>query len=289
MCCIALADDDGTIDKAEFLILCMVRIGAADPNLIKRIIEHFDHLDTSGDGTLSMEEICEEKVIVKQAERRRSSMALGGTNLANIQLGFNPSLIGSFPIIEEKEEQSIIVTETDHISSSDMKQTPTSSSTHLKHTPTDKSYVPLPVSQFLRPRHISPTRLPVKFEVDSSDGDDDNTNIVDEEVLFQVQPKVQPTADLDDTDVSTADAIAKLTEAWDILNDERYIIGGNFESSRNLLQELGVYSADDLADAGVRILGEKILPLLKPVPRNKMMRLLSLDPSQLAGMVDILD
>jgi Ca2+-binding EF-hand superfamily protein len=91
----ALADDDGKIDKAEFLILCVIRIGAADSNLIKTIIAHFDTLDTSGDGTLSMDEICERVAVQHQAERRaskKSTPSLPSTDHTEIELGVLPLL-----------------------------------------------------------------------------------------------------------------------------------------------------------------------------------------------------
>lgn len=45
-----MADDDDIIDKAEFIILCMVRIGAASPMLIKKIVEFYNELDVDGEG-----------------------------------------------------------------------------------------------------------------------------------------------------------------------------------------------------------------------------------------------
>jgi Ca2+-binding EF-hand superfamily protein len=52
-----LADNDGEIDKSEFIILCMVRTGAASPELIKLIEQYFNELDDDNSGTLSIEEI----------------------------------------------------------------------------------------------------------------------------------------------------------------------------------------------------------------------------------------
>jgi Ca2+-binding EF-hand superfamily protein len=52
-----LADEDGEIDKSEFIILCMVRTGAASPELIKLIEQYFNELDDDNSGTLSIEEI----------------------------------------------------------------------------------------------------------------------------------------------------------------------------------------------------------------------------------------
>lgn len=51
-----LEDGDGHIDKAEFIILCMVRTGT-DPDLVKFISDRFDALDVDNGGTLSMREI----------------------------------------------------------------------------------------------------------------------------------------------------------------------------------------------------------------------------------------
>jgi hypothetical protein len=45
------------IDKSEFIILCMVRIGAASPDLIKLVDEYFDELDDDKSGTLTIDEI----------------------------------------------------------------------------------------------------------------------------------------------------------------------------------------------------------------------------------------
>lgn len=52
-----LADEDGEIDRCEFIVLCMVRIGAASPELIKLIEDYFDELDADKNGKLSIEEI----------------------------------------------------------------------------------------------------------------------------------------------------------------------------------------------------------------------------------------
>ena len=49
-------DGDGEIDRAEFIILCMVRMGT-DPNLIEFISHRFHQLDEDGGGTLSILEI----------------------------------------------------------------------------------------------------------------------------------------------------------------------------------------------------------------------------------------
>lgn len=51
-----LEDGDGEIDKAEFIIMCMVRTGT-DPRLIQFISEHFKKLDADQSGALDIEEI----------------------------------------------------------------------------------------------------------------------------------------------------------------------------------------------------------------------------------------
>lgn len=52
----SLVDGDGEIDRSEFIILCMVRMGT-DPNLIEYISNRFHQLDEDGGGTLSINEI----------------------------------------------------------------------------------------------------------------------------------------------------------------------------------------------------------------------------------------
>jgi Ca2+-binding EF-hand superfamily protein len=52
-----LADEDGEIDKSEFIILCMVRTGAASPGLVKLMELYFNELDDDKSGTLSIDEI----------------------------------------------------------------------------------------------------------------------------------------------------------------------------------------------------------------------------------------
>ena len=52
-----LENGDGEVDKAEFVILCMVRMGAANPQIINIMTKRYDELDTSGDGSVSYEEL----------------------------------------------------------------------------------------------------------------------------------------------------------------------------------------------------------------------------------------
>ena len=54
-----LDDGDGQISRAEYILLCTVRLGALCPSLITKINERFERLDTDGDGSLSYSEILE--------------------------------------------------------------------------------------------------------------------------------------------------------------------------------------------------------------------------------------
>lgn len=54
-----LDDGDGQISRAEYILLCSVRLGALSPDLISKINDRFKALDTSGDGMLSYAEILE--------------------------------------------------------------------------------------------------------------------------------------------------------------------------------------------------------------------------------------
>ena len=55
-----LENGDGEVDKAEYIILCMVRIGAVTPPLVEEIITRFKSLDHSNDGALSYAELMQE-------------------------------------------------------------------------------------------------------------------------------------------------------------------------------------------------------------------------------------
>ena len=54
-----LENSDGNIDKAEFITLCMLRLGAVDPELVAAIVNRYDELDVSKDGVLSYKELLE--------------------------------------------------------------------------------------------------------------------------------------------------------------------------------------------------------------------------------------
>ena len=53
-----LANNDGVIDKSEFIIMCMVRTGT-DPGLVDLIAKRFEKLDEDKSGALTLEEIME--------------------------------------------------------------------------------------------------------------------------------------------------------------------------------------------------------------------------------------
>ena len=55
-----LENGDGQVDKAEYIILCMVRIGACTPPLVEEIIARFNQLDHGGDGSLSYAELMQD-------------------------------------------------------------------------------------------------------------------------------------------------------------------------------------------------------------------------------------
>ena len=59
---LGLEDGDGMIEKSEFIILCMMRLGT-DPGVIQFITDQFNKLDKDGDGTLTLQEITKRKSI----------------------------------------------------------------------------------------------------------------------------------------------------------------------------------------------------------------------------------
>lgn len=78
-----LANDDLFVDRAEFVILCMVRLQAVDPDVVTMILKRFEDLDDSGDGVLDYAEILENDLVtqakivddIKQAARKRTEEA----------------------------------------------------------------------------------------------------------------------------------------------------------------------------------------------------------------------
>jgi hypothetical protein len=54
---LGIADSIEELDKLEFLVLCIVRIGSVSPDLVKFILEYFQELDTDHSGKLSIIEL----------------------------------------------------------------------------------------------------------------------------------------------------------------------------------------------------------------------------------------
>ena len=113
---LGLADSDGEIDKAEFLVLCMVRTGAADPALVKLIQQYFDLLDADGSGTLNFKEVtASARDLAEQAAKSKEATGMdalysgaveddivGGynkltTSSGDIELGMKKGPGGKFP------------------------------------------------------------------------------------------------------------------------------------------------------------------------------------------------
>jgi hypothetical protein len=62
-----LENGDGVIDSAEYIILCMVRMGQ-DPQLIEFIANRFKELDDDNSGYLTIEEITGGKYYLKNGQ-----------------------------------------------------------------------------------------------------------------------------------------------------------------------------------------------------------------------------
>lgn len=54
---LGLAEGKGEITRAEYILLCSVRLGVLSPELISSINYRFHTLDTSGDGALDYSEL----------------------------------------------------------------------------------------------------------------------------------------------------------------------------------------------------------------------------------------
>lgn len=61
-------DDDGKIDRAEYMLLCAVRIGALDLSLLAAMNERFDKLDSDKSGALDYRELLEQ---VKESNAKK--------------------------------------------------------------------------------------------------------------------------------------------------------------------------------------------------------------------------
>jgi hypothetical protein len=68
-----MENSDGFVDKAEFIILCMLRIGAVDEKLVEAIVHRYERLDVSRDGLLSYTELLAEDRDGDSEEEGRSA------------------------------------------------------------------------------------------------------------------------------------------------------------------------------------------------------------------------
>lgn len=69
---LGVADDDGILSYAEYVILCAIRLGALDPGLIEEINKRFKLLDKDGNGYLSYAEMLEDPTAVERQEDKHS-------------------------------------------------------------------------------------------------------------------------------------------------------------------------------------------------------------------------
>jgi hypothetical protein len=54
-----LENVDGHVDRAEYIILCMLRLRAIEPLLVEEINKQFDTLDASSKGRMEYAELLE--------------------------------------------------------------------------------------------------------------------------------------------------------------------------------------------------------------------------------------
>lgn len=87
---------------------------------------------------------------------------------------------------------------------------------------------------------------------------------------------------LNDTDKRTGQlALSSFEKAWKVLNDTRYIKPDHVDELQIIMNDLGVYEPNDLADISEEVIAQTILPLLKMAPRNRIVRTLDISPSLL--------
>jgi len=72
-------DGDGKIDRHEFVLLCVVRMGALSPEFIGTIYKRFEELDADGSGSLDYHEILEKKKEDPPAVKRASTPGTSST------------------------------------------------------------------------------------------------------------------------------------------------------------------------------------------------------------------
>lgn len=74
-------DGDGEISRAEYILLCAVRLGAVNPELIRVINDRFNTLDYDKSGALSYNELLEHPEVYQETQRRKSVMGTAASSL----------------------------------------------------------------------------------------------------------------------------------------------------------------------------------------------------------------
>jgi hypothetical protein len=103
--CMVLLVISNLLSVAEFIILCMVRTGAASPELIKLIIGYFSELDVDKSGSLTLEELCNPVVKVTslneaKSQARRYSAVITGSRSGQKRASITKTNVGLTPIAE---------------------------------------------------------------------------------------------------------------------------------------------------------------------------------------------
>lgn len=190
-----LEDGDGEIDRAEYIILCMVRCGT-DPRLIQFISENFNKLDVDGSGALDIEEItrgkhsyadlCELEASERYKELRGSRDKLSGSTVetADEENQFGKLSITKLPF--EKEPPSFCEREEHDALNASQEQ----SSTQLAFMPS--SFMPPPVTTTVSQPSDPPTGLSSQepSEIEPSTSDEHTTSDVDSPTLPSQSGKI---------------------------------------------------------------------------------------------------
>jgi hypothetical protein len=97
---LGLEDGDGNMDKAEFMIMCLLRTGV-DPELLMFLNTYFQQLDKDGDGSLSLKELANSdsfkpsKQKLKERFRKRAGKVVKPEDRVGILK----------PFVQEEEEE----------------------------------------------------------------------------------------------------------------------------------------------------------------------------------------
>lgn len=89
-------DGDGTIDNKEFIILTVVRIGAAPPHLINQINERFRMLDRKREGRISYDDLVygrKKKITRQQSIRMTLARTMSSSNIVRQLSGTSGKLV----------------------------------------------------------------------------------------------------------------------------------------------------------------------------------------------------